>query len=63
MRTSLASYIPNENQKLDIYKRIACIENEEESSEMMDELIDPFRRSAKISGKPAAHCPAESAGT
>ena len=37
-----ASYIPNENQKLDIYKRIACIENEEESSEMMDELIDRF---------------------
>ncbi len=37
-----SSYIPNESQKLDIYKRIACIETEDESSEMMDELIDRF---------------------
>lgn len=36
------SYIPNEFQKLDIYKRIAGIENEEEKEEMLEELIDRF---------------------
>ena len=36
------SYIPNEYQKLDIYKRIASIENEEEMDEMVEELIDRF---------------------
>ena len=35
-------YIANEYQKLDIYKRIAAIENEEEKDEMLDELIDRF---------------------
>ena len=35
-------YIPNEFQKLDIYKRIAGIEQEEETEEMMEELIDRF---------------------
>ncbi|MDD3339298.1 MAG: transcription-repair coupling factor [Lachnospiraceae bacterium] len=35
-------YIPNEFQKLDIYKRIAGIENEEEYEEMLDELVDRF---------------------
>ena len=35
-------YIANEYQKLDIYKRIAAIETEEEKDEMMDELIDRF---------------------
>ncbi len=42
-----ASYIQNEGQKLDIYKRIACIENEEESAEMLDELIDRFSEPPK----------------
>ena len=37
-----SSYIPNEYQKLDIYKRIASIENEEEMDDMMEELIDRF---------------------
>ena len=37
-----ASYIPNEYQKLDIYKRIAGIETEEEKDEMIEELIDRF---------------------
>ena len=37
-----AEYIVNETQKLDIYKRIACIETEEEGAEMLDELIDRF---------------------
>ena len=36
------SYIPNEHQKLDIYKRIAGIEDEEEMDDMLEELIDRF---------------------
>ncbi len=36
------SYIPNEYQKLDIYKRIASIENEDEMDDMLEELIDRF---------------------
>lgn len=35
-------YIKNEYQKLDIYKRISGIENEEEYMDMQDELIDRF---------------------
>lgn len=37
-----ASYIANEYQKLDVYKRIATIENEEEMDDMLEELIDRF---------------------
>ncbi len=37
-----ASYIVNEVQKLDIYKRIAGIENEKERDDMHDELLDRF---------------------
>ena len=37
-----SSYIPNEYQKLDIYKRIAGIENREDESDMIDELVDRF---------------------
>ncbi len=37
-----ASYIPNEYQKLDIYKRIASIENETEMDDMLEELIDRY---------------------
>ena len=36
------SYIKNEFQKLDMYKRIASIQNVEEYGEMLDELIDRF---------------------
>jgi transcription-repair coupling factor (superfamily II helicase) len=36
------SYIPNEYQKLDIYKRIAGVTTTQERDEMMDELIDRF---------------------
>ena len=36
------SYIKNEYQKLDIYRRIAAIENEEELDDMTEELIDRF---------------------
>ncbi len=37
-----ATYIKNEIHKLDIYKRIAEIENEEEMMDMQEELIDRF---------------------
>lgn len=37
-----ASYIKNEFQKLDIYKRIAEIETKEEQEDMVEELIDRF---------------------
>jgi len=36
------TYIPEEGQKLDIYKRIAGIENEDEADDMIGELIDRF---------------------
>ena len=36
------SYIKNEYQKLDIYKRISAIETEEEYMDMQDELMDRF---------------------
>lgn len=36
------SYIVNEFQKLDIYKRIAGIESEKESEDMKEELLDRF---------------------
>ena len=36
------AYIRNEVQKLEIYKRISSIENEEEAMDMQDELIDRF---------------------
>ena len=37
-----SSYIKNEYQKLDIYKRISAIETEEEYMDMQDELMDRF---------------------
>lgn len=37
-----AGYIRNEEQKLDIYKRIASIETEDDMMDMQDELIDRF---------------------
>ena len=36
------SYIPNEYQKLDVYKRISGIETEEEKEDMLEELIDRY---------------------
>ena len=36
------SYIKNEFQKLDIYKRIAELETEDEKTDMIDELVDRF---------------------
>ena len=37
-----SDYIGSENQKMDLYKRIAGIETQEEAEEMTDELIDRF---------------------
>jgi len=37
-----AEYIVNESQKLDMYKRIASIENDNDISDMMDEMKDRF---------------------
>ena len=37
-----ASYIPDEGQKLELYRRIASLENQEEAEDMTDELIDRF---------------------
>lgn len=36
------SYIKNEYQKLDVYKRIAAIDSEEDMDDMTEELIDRF---------------------
>ena len=37
-----ASYIRSENQKMDIYRRIACIGSRTDYEDMLDELIDRF---------------------
>ena len=37
-----SSYIPNEQQKLEVYKRIAAIESMDELEDMRDELTDRF---------------------
>ena len=37
-----ATYVRNEMQKLELYKRIATIETEEEYSDMSDELLDRY---------------------
>ena len=42
-----ASYIVNEQQKLDIYKRIAGVETEDERDEMKEELLDRFGAAPK----------------
>lgn len=36
------TYIKNEMQKLEMYKRIARVENDEDKSELIDELVDRF---------------------
>ena len=35
-------YIPDEGQKLDVYKRIAAIDTETEADQLLDELLDRF---------------------
>ena len=46
-----ASYIPNENQKMDIYRRIAEVQSREDYEDRQDELIDRFGNIPK----PAEH--------
>ncbi len=36
------AYIGNLSQRIDVYKKIACVRTEEDSIEMLDELIDRF---------------------
>ena len=36
------TYIPDEYQKLDIYKRIAAVSSEEDYDDMLEELLDRF---------------------
>lgn len=43
-----STYIKNEVQKLDIYKRIAAIDSMEEYEDMQDELIDRFGEIPKV---------------
>lgn len=50
------SYIKNEYQKLDIYKRIATIETEEEMDDMTEELIESFWRSSEKSTAASSYC-------
>ena len=35
-------YIPDEGQKIDVYKRIAAAETEEDAEQLLDELLDRF---------------------
>lgn len=41
------SYIANEFQKMDVYKRISCIMSKEEKEDMQDELYDRFGKIEK----------------
>ncbi len=41
------SYVKNENQKLELYRRIASLESEEEAQDMRDELLDRFGKLPK----------------
>ena len=41
------SYISNEFQKLDIYKRIAGIETQQDYDDMLEELLDRFGEPGK----------------
>ena len=36
------SYIPDESQKLDVYRRVALLADEEEKEDLIDELIDRY---------------------
>ncbi len=42
------SYISNENQKLDLYKRIACTCGEKDYEDLLDELMDRFGEPPKM---------------
>ena len=60
------TYIPSVNQRIDIYKRIAAIETEEERFEIQDELIDRYGEPPKpvtnIIAVAAVKIPAREAG-
>ena len=50
-------YIRNEMQKLDIYKRISGIQNEEEYDDMLEELMDRFGELPKCCAESPARLP------
>ena len=44
-----ASYIPDESQRLDVYRRIAALASEEEKEDLLDELIDRYGEPPAVS--------------
>ena len=58
-----AEYIVNETQKLDIYKRIAGIETQQDYDDMLEELLDRFGEMPKAVMNLLSNCAAESACT
>ncbi len=44
-----ASYIPDESQRLDVYRRIAALASEEETEDLLDELIDRYGEPPAVS--------------
>lgn len=57
------TYVVSEEQRLDLYKRIALIDSEEGRDEMLDELIDRFRRTIPFCAKPFVYCHAPYGGS
>lgn len=57
------SYIKNEALKLDIYRRIAAVENKEEQEDMLEELIDRFGDPPTAVMNPAGDHTSERTGT
>ncbi len=55
-----STYIANESQKLDMYKRIAGIETDEEAEEMLEELIDRFGGASEVRAESADNCQTQS---
>ncbi len=55
-------YIRNEMQKLDIYKRISGIQNEEEYDDMLEELMDRFGELPRSCAESPARLPAACTG-
>ena len=50
------SYIRNEEDRMEIYKRIAAVETEEESMDMIDELIDRFGECSRSRSPTCLRC-------
>ena len=57
-----ASYVGNESQKLELYKRIAVIENQEEYEDLTEETHRPLRRRTRADPPAHGRCPRKTAG-